>query len=123
MKTSRTYTMTARARAVEDTRTRIREACKQLAHQVIQRSDAWSRLVAECFPTAVRLSIHPQDPHSEKIGILLGDTDDAWLTPWHGVAVRRAGRFTFMKRCDTMAFPGARIEFENGRPSYIEVND
>jgi pyoverdine/dityrosine biosynthesis protein Dit1/AcrR family transcriptional regulator len=103
-------------------RTQVREACKELAYRVIQRSDAWGRLVAECFPTSVRLSIHPQDPHSEKIGILLGEAEDAWMTPWHGVALRRGARFTFMKRCDAMALPGARVVFEDGRPSFIEVH-
>jgi pyoverdine/dityrosine biosynthesis protein Dit1 len=104
-------------------RTQVREACKTLAYQVIRRSDAWGRLVAECFPTSVRLSIHPQDPHSEKIGILLGEAEDAWMTPWHGAAVRRHGRFTFMKRCDAMALPGARVVSEAGRPSFIEVDN
>jgi pyoverdine/dityrosine biosynthesis protein Dit1 len=108
-------------RGGDESRTQLREACKELTYRMIQRSDAWGRLVAECFPTAVRLSIHPQDPHSEKIGILLGESDDAWLTPWHGVAVRRRGQFTFMKRRDAMALDGARVVTENGRPSYIEV--
>jgi hypothetical protein len=27
-----------------------------------------------------------------------------------------------MKRCDAMALPGARVVFEDGRPSFIEVH-
>jgi pyoverdine/dityrosine biosynthesis protein Dit1 len=104
-------------------RTQVREACKELAYRVIQRSDAWGRLVADCFPTAVRLSIHPQDPHSEKIGILLGEAEDAWMTPWHGVAVRSGRQFALMKRCNAMALPGARIVSEHGRPSFVEVDE
>jgi pyoverdine/dityrosine biosynthesis protein Dit1/AcrR family transcriptional regulator len=104
-------------------RTQVRKACGELALQVIQRSDAWGRLVADCFPTALRLSIHPQDPHSEKIGILLGDAEDVWITPWHGVAVRRGEAFTFMKREEAIALPRARVVCENGRPSYVEVEE
>ncbi len=104
-------------------RTRIREQCKPLAYEVIRRSDAWGRLVAECFPAALRLSIHPQDPHSEKIGILLGDADDAWITPWHGVAVRCGGQYRLMKRSDAEAMPGSRLVFLDGRPSHFVLGD
>jgi pyoverdine/dityrosine biosynthesis protein Dit1 len=35
----------------ERSRTQARQQCKGLAYQVIQRSDAWGRLVADGFPT------------------------------------------------------------------------
>ncbi len=35
---------------------------------------------------------------SDKIGILLGDADDAWLTPWHSVAVKLPTGFRWMPR-------------------------
>lgn len=103
-------------------KTKIRERCRPLAYQVIQRSDAWSRLIAECFPTALRLSIHPQDPHGEKIGIRLADAEDAWITPWHGVALRRPdGTFTLVKRSDAENLPGARlVHTPDGRPDYYD---
>src|SRR5262249_51937369 len=69
------------------TRNAIRSETKSLSYRVIQRSLAWSALIAERFPRAVRLSIHPHPPHSEKIGIYLVETLDNWLSPWHGVAV------------------------------------
>ncbi len=72
-------------------RTQLRRECHENAYEVVRRSDAWGRLLADCFPAALRLSIHPQHPHAEKIGILLGAADDAWLTPWHGVALHVAG--------------------------------
>jgi pyoverdine/dityrosine biosynthesis protein Dit1 len=99
-------------------RTQLRQACRPLAYQVVQRSDAWGRLLADCFPTALRLSIHPQHPHAEKIGILLGPADDVWLTPWHGVAVQQAGGWRLMKRCDAEA-AGARLVEADGRPSHF----
>jgi pyoverdine/dityrosine biosynthesis protein Dit1 len=101
-------------------RTQVRNECKERAYQVIRRSDAWGRLVNECFPAALRLSIHPQVPHSDKIGILLGEANDAWLTPWHGVAVLAGGRFRLMKRQEAEAL-GARLVERNGRPYYYEM--
>ncbi len=59
---------------VEDER---REGRRRRACEVIQRSDAFSRLLAECFPNAVRLSVQPQPPHAARIGLLLGATTDA----------------------------------------------
>jgi pyoverdine/dityrosine biosynthesis protein Dit1 len=102
----------------ERSRTQLRQACHDLAYQVVQRSDAWGRLLADCFPTALRLSIHPQPPHSEKIGILLGDAADVWITPWHGVAVSYQGRWRLMKRSDAED-RGALLVEHAGRPSHF----
>jgi pyoverdine/dityrosine biosynthesis protein Dit1 len=104
----------------ERSRTQVRQQCKQRAYEVIQRSDAWGRLLADCFPTALRLSIHPQHPHAEKIGILLGAADDAWLTPWHGVALHHAGAWKLLKREEAEAL-GARLVERAGRPSHFEL--
>jgi pyoverdine/dityrosine biosynthesis protein Dit1 len=104
----------------ELSRTQVRKACRALAYQVVQRSDAWGRLLADCFPTALRLSIHPQHPHAEKIGILLGPADDVWLTPWHGVAVKGPAGWKLLKRCDAEA-AGARLVEVDGRPRYFEL--
>jgi pyoverdine/dityrosine biosynthesis protein Dit1/AcrR family transcriptional regulator len=103
-------------------RTQVRNECKRRTYEVIQRSDAWGRLLSDCFPAALRLSIHPQGPHSEKIGILLGECDDAWLTPWHSVAVKRNGNFQFMRRHDAEEL-GGKIVMAGGRPSYYEVGE
>jgi len=81
-------------------RTQIRNECRELAYQVVQRSDGWGRLLSDCFPAALRLSIHPQEPHSDKIGILLGKSDDVWLTPWHSAAVKTNEGFKLMKSSD-----------------------
>lgn len=101
-------------------RTRVRNECRELAHRVIQRSDAWGRLLSDCFPTALRLSIHPQSAHSDKIGILLGDADDVWLTPWHGVAVKQQERFKLMRRHEAEAL-GARLVEREARPSHYRL--
>jgi pyoverdine/dityrosine biosynthesis protein Dit1/AcrR family transcriptional regulator len=104
----------------DKSRTQVRNECKELAYHVVQRSNAWSRLIAECFPHALRLSIHPQDPHAEKIGILLTEAEDNWLTPWHGVVVLDASRFKLMRR-QRAAELGAVLVEREGRPSHYEM--
>ena len=104
----------------EKSRTRVRNECKDRTYLVIQRSDAWGRLLSDCFPAALRLSIHPQSPHSEKIGILLGDAADTWLTPWHGVAIERNGKFQLTRRHEAEAL-GAHVVERLGRPSHYQI--
>ncbi len=101
-------------------RSQAQKRARPLAYEVVRRSEAWGRLVAAAFPDALRLSIHPQPDVSEKIGIHLIETDDAWLTPWHGVALREGERFRLVRRADAEA-RGAVIVEEDGRPSYMEL--
>ena len=103
-------------------RTKVRNEGGERTYQVIQRSDAWGRLLNDCFPAALRLSIHPQNPHSEKIGMLLGATNDAWLTPWHGVAVKTNGKFQLMRRHEAEAL-GASLVSLGGRPSHYQIDE
>jgi pyoverdine/dityrosine biosynthesis protein Dit1 len=105
----------------ERSRTKIRDECRELAYRVVQRSDAWGRLLADCFPFALRLSIHPQHPHSDKIGILLGPASDVWLTPWHAVAVEQNGRFGLMQRHEAESL-GAQLVEENGSASHYRLD-
>ncbi|MFH8753834.1 L-tyrosine/L-tryptophan isonitrile synthase family protein [Streptomyces rimosus] len=100
-------------------RAALQRRCRELAYGVIARSRAWDELLADLFPNAVRLSIHPQPCSSRKIGILLADTPDAWLTPWHSTAVDDGGgRFTLMKRAEAEA-AGAQLVTVHGRPSHF----
>jgi pyoverdine/dityrosine biosynthesis protein Dit1 len=79
---------------------------------------AWSDLIRARFGRSVRLSIHAQPSHSEKIGIYLVPTRDNWLTPWHGVAVEAGGRFVLMKRHQAEAV-GAALVYHAGQPSHF----
>jgi pyoverdine/dityrosine biosynthesis protein Dit1 len=101
-------------------RTQVRQECRGLAYRVVQRSEAWGRLLSDCFPTALRLSIHPQHPHAEKIGILLGPSDDPWLTPWHGVALHSPSGWCLVKREQAEAL-GARLVETASRPSHYDL--
>ena len=48
-----------------------REGADDQAWEVIRRREAWGALVAEAFPEAIRLSVHPQFDVSEQIGVHL----------------------------------------------------
>ncbi|NUR90929.1 MAG: L-tyrosine/L-tryptophan isonitrile synthase family protein [Nonomuraea sp.] len=101
-------------------RSALQRDCRDRAYGVIRRSKAWGRLVGERFPHAVRLSIHPQPCGSDKLGILLMDCDDSWLTPWHGVALLWGGRYLLVKRYQAEAL-GAELVTVNGRPSHYRA--
>ncbi|MCP3798440.1 isocyanide synthase family protein [Allokutzneria sp. A3M-2-11 16] len=107
--------------AYEGTRSALQRECRARAYGVVGRSRSWGKLLAERFPDAVRLSIHPQPCASEKIGILLASADDVWLTPWHAVAVEQDGGFTLMKR-EHAEQAGARLVFVDGHPSHYVLS-
>jgi pyoverdine/dityrosine biosynthesis protein Dit1 len=100
------------------TRSQIRKECKELAYGVIQRSNAWSALVAQQFPQALRFSIHPQPYHSEKIGIHMINTADQWGTPWHNTVVYDGEQYLLMKRSQAESM-GASLVLQNGLPSHF----
>jgi len=99
-------------------RTALRNETKETAYHTISRSNAWSRVVADRFPEAVRLSIHPQPPNSEKIGIRLLPARDSWLTPWHGVVLDDGGKVSLVKRWEAEKL-SALMMWRNGRPSHF----
>jgi pyoverdine/dityrosine biosynthesis protein Dit1 len=108
------------ARAPSLSRTQLRKHARAKAVEVLRRSRAWGRLLGECFPHALRLSIHPQPAVSDKIGVHLLPTHDAWLTPWHGAAVLDGDRFVLAKRRDAEARGATRVDVD-GRPSHFTV--
>ncbi|MEQ1876655.1 MAG: isocyanide synthase family protein [Bdellovibrionia bacterium] len=101
-------------------RTAIQKSSRARAYEVVRRSNAWSELIEEIFPEAVRLSIHPQTCGGRKLGIqLLGA--NTWLTPWHGVAVETDLGFTLMKRWEVEKLETKLILDSEGRPSYFQL--
>ncbi len=101
-------------------RSAVQKDARARAYEVIRRSNAWSKLIFEHFPAAVRLSIHPQTCGSKKLGIrLIGN--ESWMTPWHGVAVEGKKGFTLLKRSEAEAL-GAQLVFSpDGRPSHFKL--
>ncbi|MBC6611443.1 L-tyrosine/L-tryptophan isonitrile synthase family protein [Hymenobacter sp. BT507] len=106
------------ALAPEKSKSRVKEESKEVAYEVIRRSNAWTRLLAQEFPHAVRLSIHPQHPHSDKIGLRITRAADDWLTPWHGVVLLRDNDYVLMKRYQAEE-SGAQLVAKDGHPSHF----
>ena len=106
------------ALAPEKSKNRVKEESKEVAYEVIQRSNAWTRLLAQEFPHALRLSIHPQHPHADKIGLRITRAQDDWLTPWHGVVLLRANDYVLLKRYQAEE-TGATLVEKDGRPSHF----
>ncbi|MET1257093.1 L-tyrosine/L-tryptophan isonitrile synthase family protein [Aliikangiella maris] len=103
----------------ELSRTALQKKAKLAAYRVIQRSNAWSRLLKKQFPDAVRLSIHPQYLVSEKIGISMLTKNDVWTTPWHSVVVKDKGAITLLPR-EEAEKQGCVLVYVDGRPSHFE---
>ncbi|ANY10608.1 hypothetical protein AFB00_29825 (plasmid) [Pseudonocardia sp. HH130630-07] len=93
---------------------------RERAYRVLARSNGWSALVADRFPDAVRLSIHPHPAGSPKLGIRLVRTEDSWTTPWHSCAVRdRDGRWS-LDRADAVREVG-RLVLRGDRPDHVRL--
>lgn len=102
-------------------RTAIQNQAKKKAYEVIQRSNAWSELLKSVFPTAVRLSIHPQNCGAKKLGIcLIGE--EGWITPWHGVVVKTVSGYQLMKRWQAEKLNATLNKYTNGRPSHYQLS-
>jgi len=106
------------ALAPDKSKSRVKEESKEVAYEVIQRSNAWTKLLAQEFPHALRLSIHPQHPHSDKIGLRITRAADDWLTPWHGVVLLRDNDYVLLKRYQAEE-TGAVLVEQDGRPSHF----
>lgn len=104
----------------EKSKSQIKRESKEIALQVIQRSHAWSSLLDELFPYAVRLSIHPHPASSSKIGIQLTRATDNWITPWHGGMLLQRDEYVLMKRAEMEAM-GAEPVYRNGALYYYKA--
>lgn len=92
-------------------KTAIQKQARIKAYEVIRRSNAWSNLIEEYFPEAVRLSIHPQTCGAKKLGIQLIN-NESWMTPWYGVVLETQEGFRLIKRSDAEKL-GAELVFNN----------
>jgi pyoverdine/dityrosine biosynthesis protein Dit1 len=104
----------------QESRNKVRDSTKELAYKVIQRSNAWSQLIAGRFPQAIRLSIHPQPCHSSKIGMHMLRTRDSWITPWHGVVVDTGEELILVKRSEAERME-ASLVWRRSRPSHFVI--
>jgi pyoverdine/dityrosine biosynthesis protein Dit1 len=103
-------------------RTAVRDVANLAAYRVIQRSNAWGRLLAERTPQCLRLSIHPQFRVAEKIGINLIGITDCWSTPWHSVVLMRGENISLVPRVEAEKM-NASLIYRDGRPSHYHIAD
>lgn len=105
-------------------RTALQHKARLAAYRVIQRSNAWGRLLEQEFPNALRLSIHPQYLVSNKIGISMLTDNDVWTTPWHSVVVKnkRTDEIMLMPKSEAEKLDGYLV-YANGRPSHFELHN
>lgn len=101
-------------------RSAVQREARRNAYEVIRRSNAWSELIADLFPSAVRLSIHPQTCGSKKLGIRL-IADESWMTPWHGVAVETEKGPILLKRSEAQKLGAKLVYSEQGLPSHYRL--
>lgn len=100
----------------------LQKEAKRKAYDVIRRSNAWSSLIRELFPNAVRLSIHPKTCGSDKLGIRLV-SNESWITAWHGVALETSKGFRLVKRSEAEDL-GAKLVFDvNGQKSHYVLSE
>ncbi|QBC45404.1 isocyanide synthase family protein [Iodobacter fluviatilis] len=97
----------------------LQRLSKTRALAVMQRSEAWGNLIAHHHPCTVRLSIHPQPPGSAKLGIMLLNATDTWVTPWHAVLVDSGNSTLLMKHREAKQI--GNLVRENGRPSHYVI--
>lgn len=102
-------------------REKIKQESKDVAYELIRRSNAWSALLEQQFPKAVRLSIHPQAWDSEKIPVRLLPSEDRWRTPWHSVALVQGNDVRLVPR-KVAQESGARLYYYQGRYPYFGFN-
>lgn len=93
-------------------RSAIQKLAKDKAYLTIQRSHAWSQLVANQFSYSIRLSIHPHDCHSNKITVQLIKSKNPWATPWHNVVVKTACGIQLLKKAQAIKL-GAKLKSAN----------
>jgi pyoverdine/dityrosine biosynthesis protein Dit1 len=107
---------------IDFSKNKIKNITKEIAYSVIQRSNAWSRVIKEKFPLSVRLSIHPQPCQSEKIGIMLLKSKNAWATPWHNVPVFNGSECFLMKKSHAEKINAIVVTNTAGEFSHYEVS-
>ncbi|MEB3188061.1 MAG: isocyanide synthase family protein [bacterium] len=99
-------------------RTALQKEARVRAYEVIRRSQAWGDLLAETFPEAIRLSIHPQACGATKLGVRLLP-GELWMTPWHGVAVRSRHGIVLMKRAEAERLGALCVTDARGRADHF----
>jgi len=95
----------------------ISKQCGQIAREMMRRNIAFSKLVEEKYPQALRLSIHAHPNVGPKFGVALSGSQSRAATPWHNVLVEFAnGTVDLLHREELQNLPGKfELIEKNGR--------
>lgn len=99
-------------------RKQIQKSSKNGTYQLLQRSDAWSNLVNDVFPEGIRLSIHPQNPQSHKLGVKLINSKSDWATPWHNAPAYFDNKIVLMPKTEALG-KGFKITHTDDNLTYL----
>ncbi len=105
--------------------TEVKRISGELAVKATHLAEAWSYCIAKRFPDAVRLSVHPYPAHwNGKTGIYLTDTQEEWITPWHGVAVlnESTGKWKIIKNYKAKEIGAVLVSRPDGQPDYYKIS-
>lgn len=97
---------------------KVRKMAHERTYLTIQRSHAWSALIKARFQSSIRLSIHPQQCESEKLGFKIIADNSHWATPWHNVTVKEKSLVYFMRNKE--AKEKFKLVKVNGIPSHYQ---
>lgn len=98
---------------------KLKKLSKAVTYQLMQRSNAWSQLLLKKFPEAIRLSIHPQDCQSEKLGIMLLNADNTWATPWHRVVLKNKNNYSLIRKKEAESLGAVPVYEKNHFSHYL----
>ncbi len=104
----------------EKTKSKISKESKVTTYQVMQRSQAWDKLLERYFADTLRLSIHPYPLTHHKFGVKLVKSSDKWATPWHNVVVKQGGHYQLRRRAEALSM-GAEEKRYLGEYIYYEL--
>jgi L-tyrosine isonitrile synthase len=93
-------------------KSKIAKESKLIAYQVMQRSQAWDKLLERYFPNTLRLSIHPYPITHHKFGIKLVQSSDKWATPWHNVVLKTQERYQLKRRHEVLSLGAHEKRFQ-----------
>lgn len=105
---------------VEMSKNQLNKLMKEKTYELMKRSDAWSGLLENYFPDALRLSIHPYPLTHEKFGVKLVTSSEKWATPWHNVTVKTNDGYVLMHKTRALEL-GAREEKLGGKYAFFEL--
>ncbi len=100
---------------------KVAHTSKQLTYQVIQRSQAWDKLLNQKYQQALRFSIHPYPINHPKFGIRLIKGEGRWATPWHNVTLKTPKGYFLLKRAEALKLK-AKVHYLKGIYAFYEVS-